>query len=103
MVEVFESVMLICFGISWPISVYKSITSKSTKGKSAVFMIAILIGYISGITGKIIGNNINYVVVLYLINFVVVSLDLILYFINRKHEMDAEKKQEVCTGGKQYA
>ncbi len=88
MVEVFESVMLICFGISWPISVYKSITSKSTKGKSAVFMVAILIGYISGITGKIISHNINYVVVLYLVNFVVVSLDLALYFINRKREQN---------------
>lgn len=86
MVEVFESIMLICFGISWPISVYKSITSKSTKGKSAVFMIAILIGYISGITGKMISHNINYVVVLYFVNFMVVSLDLVLYFINRKRE-----------------
>lgn len=86
MVQIFECVMLICFGISWPVSVYKSIVSKSTKGKSVVFIIAILIGYVSGIVGKIVGNNINYVLVLYVFNFVVVSVDLCLYFINRKNE-----------------
>ena len=52
--QIFEIIMLICFGMSWPISVYKSIRSKSTKGKSVVFIIAIIIGYISGIIGKIV-------------------------------------------------
>ncbi len=86
MVTVFESVMLICFGISWPISVYKSLTSKSTKGKSIVFTIAIIIGYIAGITGKILGKNFNYVLVLYLVNLAFVSVDFALYFINKRHE-----------------
>ena len=49
MVTVFESIMLVCFGISWPISVYKSATSKSTKGKSVLFTFAIIIGYMAGI------------------------------------------------------
>ena len=84
---VFESIMLICFGLSWPISVYKSIKSKSTKGKSVVFLFAILIGYISGIIGKIVSNNITYVLIFYIINFVVVSTDTVIYFINRKNEL----------------
>lgn len=86
MVSVFECVMLVCFGLSWPISVYKSATSRSTKGKSVFFIIAILVGYIAGITGKILGGNINYVLALYILNFCVVSVDLILYFINRRRE-----------------
>lgn len=86
MVTVFESIMLVCFGISWPISVYKSATSKSTKGKSVLFTFAIIIGYIAGITGKIVGGNINYVLVLYLINLAFVSVDLCLYFRNKKLE-----------------
>lgn len=86
MVTVFESVMLICFGISWPISVYKSITSKSTKGKSVVFTIAIIIGYIAGITGKIIGGNFNYVFALYILNLAFVSVDFALYFVNKHRE-----------------
>ncbi len=86
MVQIFECIMLICFGISWPISVYKSITSKSTQGKSIVFIIAILIGYIFGILSKIIGGNITYVLIVYIFNFIVVSIDLVLYFINKRNE-----------------
>ncbi|MBR1967922.1 MAG: hypothetical protein IKA11_00830 [Clostridia bacterium] len=86
MTQILECIMLICFGFSWPISVYKSITSKSTKGKSVFFILAILLGYSAGIAGKIISGNINYVLALYLLNFLIVSVDLIVYFINRKNE-----------------
>lgn len=86
MTQILECVMLICFGISWPISVYKSITSKSTKGKSVVFLIAILVGYIAGILSKILSNNFSYVLVLYFINFFIVFTDFIIYFINRNRE-----------------
>ncbi len=95
-VAVFEGVMLFCFGLSWPISVYKSITSKSTKGKSVFFLFAILIGYIAGISGKIVGHvtgqsKINFVLALYIINFLVVSTDVVLFFINRKREKASQK------------
>ena len=86
MVEVLECIMLICFGISWPISVYKSATSRSTKGKSVFFTLAIIVGYIAGIMGKIYNENVNYVLVLYLINLAFVSVDLCLYFRNKKLE-----------------
>ena len=84
--QIFEIIMLICFGMSWPISVYKSIRSKSTKGKSVVFIIAIIVGYISGIFGKIVNEQISYVLILYCINLIVVSVDLGLYFVNAKRE-----------------
>lgn len=86
MKEIFEFIMLACFGLSWPISVYKSITSKSTQGKSVVFIAAIIIGYISGIIGKIVSGQINYVLVIYCFNLIIVSIDLILYFINKYNE-----------------
>ena len=80
MQQIFELVMLICFGLSWPISVYKSLTSHSTQGKSLVFMLAIIIGYISGITGKLLGGQINYVLGMYCLNLTVVSFDLMCGF-----------------------
>ena len=86
MVTVCETIMLICFGISWPISVYKSAASRSTKGKSVFFTLAIIVGYIAGIMGKIYNENVNYVLVLYLINLAFVSVDLCLYFRNKKLE-----------------
>ena len=84
--SVFESMMLVCFGISWPVSVWKSWTSRSTKGKSVVFTAAILAGYLFGITGKILNHTINYVLVLYLINVFFVTFDFFLYFVNKRHE-----------------
>ena len=91
---VFESIMLICFGLSWPISVYKSITSRSAQGKSVVFIIAILTGYIAGIAGKIMSHTINYVLIIYIFNVLMVGLDLVLYFINRKNESQNKLSQE---------
>ena len=84
MAQIFEFIMLACFGLSWPISVYKSQTSRSTQGKSIVFMIAIIIGYISGILGKLLNNQINYVCILYVINLIMVSIDLALCIFNRR-------------------
>ena len=84
--QIFEFIMLACFGLSWPISVYKSIKSKSTQGKSIVFIIAIIIGYISGIIGKIVNHQLTYVLIIYCFNLIVVSIDLVLFFTNRKNE-----------------
>lgn len=83
---VLESIMLICFGISWPISVYKSYKSKSTKGKSMIFLLAIMIGYVAGITAKVAGGAINYVLIIYIFNLIVVSTDFVLYFVNKHGE-----------------
>jgi len=89
MQQIFEFIMLTCFGLSWPLSVYKSIKSRSTKGKSLIFIIAIIIGYISGIIGKIVGGQLTYVLAIYCFNLAIVSLDLALYFINRHREKNA--------------
>ncbi|MDD4796893.1 MAG: hypothetical protein PHO66_03895 [Eubacteriales bacterium] len=81
----FEILMLVCFGISWPVSIYKSWTSRSTKGKSLLFMMLIFIGYIGGIVHKIFYAP-DVVVVLYALNLVMVGADCILYFRNRELE-----------------
>lgn len=75
----FEALMMICFGVSWPISIYKSWRTKKVSGKSPVFMIVIIIGYASGVVHKIL-YSMDWVIYLYLLNMVMVSLDLLLYF-----------------------
>jgi len=89
--EIFELIMLVCFGLSWPMSVYKSLTSRSTQGKSVFFIIAIIVGYISGIIGKLIGGQYNYVLAVYCLNLLIVSADLLLFFINRHREQALKK------------
>lgn len=80
--HVFEFLMLCCFGFSWPFSIAKSWTSRSTKGKSLLFMLLIELGYIFGIVHKVL-NNFNWVTWVYLVLFFVVLVDILLYFRNR--------------------
>ena len=96
MSQIFETLMLICFGCSWPISVVKSYRARTAKGKRVVFTYAIIVGYICGIMSKITGGNINYVLALYVINLIMVSVDMVLYFRNRK----LDRKEELENDGK---
>jgi len=78
----FEIIMLICFGAAWPVSIYKSYTSRTTAGKSVIFLIIVLIGYMAGILHKTL-NDLDFVVWLYVLNATMVSVDILLYFRNR--------------------
>ena len=91
--QLFESVMLICFGLSWPLNVIKNIKAKTAKGMSLPFILLIVTGYVAGITAKIITGQINYVLAVYFINLTIVAVNIIVYFRN----VSLDKK-----GGKQY-
>lgn len=81
--------MIVMFGLSWPINLYKSIKTRSAKGKSMLFILFIDIGYACGILSKKISGNITWVFAFYILNFLMVSADLILYFINKRAEKSA--------------
>ncbi len=81
----FEALMLLCFGAAWPFSIYKSYRSRQNSGKSVFFLGIVLIGYISGIIHKIF-YNFDPVIYLYGLNGIMVSMDMILYFRNRRYE-----------------
>ncbi len=74
--------MLVCFGAAWPFSIYKSWKSKQTAGKSLVFLCVILIGYVAGALHKIF-FSFDYVIILYICNFCMVLIDILLYLRNR--------------------
>ena len=78
----FESVMLICFGLSWPLNVIKAYKARTTQGTSLPFILLIVTGYIAGITAKLISGQLNYVLIVYLLNLVIVSLNVVVYFRN---------------------
>lgn len=80
--SIFESIMLICFGLSWPLNVIKAYKAKTAKGTSLPFILLIITGYIAGITAKLVTNQINYVLIVYLINLAIVSLNILVYFRN---------------------
>ena len=95
MSEFLEAAMVICFGISWPLSIRKSWCSRTAKGKSLIFLLFIEIGYVCGIASKISmlitdGKPITYVFIFYVLNLLMVGTDIVLYFRNKKLDALAE-------------
>ncbi|MBQ1505749.1 MAG: hypothetical protein IIZ48_03170 [Erysipelotrichales bacterium] len=81
-----ETVMIICFGISWPLSIRKMWTSRTTGGKSILFSCFILIGYFCGIGAKILSKNYNLAFIFYIINACMVTVDILLWIRNYRYE-----------------
>ena len=80
--SIFESIMLICFGLSWPLNVIKAYRARTAKGTSLPFILLIITGYIAGITAKLVTGQINYVLIVYLLNLAIVSVNVAVYFRN---------------------
>ena len=90
MSSIFEAAMLVCFGFSWPMNVRKAIKAKSAKGMSLAFILLIIVGYIAGITAKLMNQQINYVLAVYILNLVIVFTNLVVYFRNRALDRRSE-------------
>lgn len=91
MSELFEILMLISFGASWPLNVIKSYRARTTKGKSLAFLCLIIAGYVAGIASKFTNDAYMaaigekwYVLFFYFLNLTMVSADLLMYFRNRQ-------------------
>ena len=82
---VFEFLMLFCFGFSWPFSILKSIRSRSIRGKSIMFMLLVELGYVFGIVHKLLYSR-DWVIWAYFALFLLVGIDIALYFRNRRLE-----------------
>lgn len=91
MSSVFETIMLICFGLSWPLNLIKAYKAGTARGTSLPFILLIITGYIAGITAKIISGQINYVLIAYLLNLAIVSLNVVVYFRNVSLDKKAHK------------
>jgi len=104
--DLLEALMIISFGLSWPVSIYKSYTSRTAKGKSAMFEIIIWIGYVFGIARKVIQLNqmtaagkspeflFWFAWFFYVVNMVLITVDLVLYVRNRKLD-EARARDEI--------
>ena len=91
--EILETLMILSFGISWPINLAKAWRSRSTGGKSIMFDYFIGAGYVCGILSKILTHTFNLAFWFYFPNLIMVTCDIILYYRNKKLEA-AAKNQE---------
>ena len=92
MAQIFETGMLICFGLSWPFNIAKSLRSRTAKGKSMLFQIIVIMGYLMGLTGKFISGNVTYVAAVYVLDILMVSCDLAITM--RNHRLDKIRENE---------
>lgn len=83
--SIFEVLMLVCFGAAWPFSIYKSLKSKSNNGKSIIFLLVVMTGYLSGILHKLFYSY-DPVIFLYALNFIMVGTDAVLWYRNSKRK-----------------
>ena len=85
MSEIFEIIMVVSFGASWPFNVMKSYRARTTKGKSLLFLLLIFFGYIAGIVAKLTADTFKwYVLFFYVLNLIMVGADLLLYIRNKR-------------------
>ena len=96
--ELFEIIMVICFGMSWPMNIMRSWRARSAKGKSILFLCFIFVGYIAGIISKLSNDAYLaqfaekwYVLIFYFINITMDGIDILLYFSNRRLDKLAEQ------------
>ena len=98
LVDLLEALTIFCFGLSWPISIRKSLISRTAKGKSLFFEVFLLLGYACGIVRKFIqlfamdasGVLFYLSFFFYILNFIMISIDVALYFRNTKLDRERE-------------
>lgn len=88
-VHILEAGMLVCFGVSWPFNIAKSLRSRTAKGKSVIYEILVIVGYFFGLAAKIILGDVNYVMIFYIVDILMVTTDIVLTFRNRR--LDRER------------
>lgn len=100
--DLLEALTIFCFGLSWPLSIRKSYISRTAKGKSLFFEVFLLVGYFCGIVRKIIqltegssGFLFYLSFFFYILNSVMISIDIALYFRNTRLDRESERGNSV--------
>lgn len=97
MAEVLEAVMLVCFGLSWPMNAWKSFKARTAAGTSWQFLALITLGYVAGIAAKFIAGNLNWVLIVYFLNLAALGVNWAVYACNLRIDKryDAEHPEAV--------
>ena len=74
--DIFEAIMMICFGASWPASIHKTVKVKNPAGKSMIFLWLVEIYKL---------HRPDWVIALYCLNALMVATDL--FLVNKYRRM----------------
>jgi hypothetical protein len=95
--SIFEAIMLISFGLAWPLNIYKSWRTRSAAGKNVWFLYVVALGYAAGIINKILYDP-DIVLYLYVLNLTMVCTDTVLYYRNLRLDRLAGRQPEKPEG-----
>ena len=84
MAAVLEAIMMLCFGLSWPINAIKAWRARTAKATSPAFLALITFGYMAGIAAKFVGHNVNWVLGVYVFNLMALIVNDLIYLRNRR-------------------
>jgi len=87
-----EAAMLVCFGVSWPFAIAKTIRAKNPAGKSYLFATFVVIGYVAGSTARFMRNGADGVFCLYIFDMLMVLTDTCLCLYYRRKNAAADRK-----------
>jgi hypothetical protein len=86
MSAVLEAIMLVCFGLSWPINAVKAWKAGTAAGTSWMFLALITLGYVAGIAAKFVGGTVNWVLAVYFINLAALIANWLVFARNRARD-----------------
>ena len=92
--SIVEALMMLGFGIAWPFNIYRSVKTKTAAGKSFLFMITIELAYICGMIHKVL-YSFDLVFWLYVLNFLMVLVDIILMIRNSRIDVFRKHRREI--------
>ena len=91
MSEILEITMVLCFGASWPLNLWKNYWSRSAEGKSLSFLLLVFIGYLAGIAAKLSSESYMaefdtkwYVLMFYCLNLLMVGTNVVIHLRNMR-------------------
>lgn len=93
--SIMEMLMVVCFGISWPLNISKAWKARTAKGTSILFYWFIWSGYVFAMIGKavLIADHAPqrwyvtvpwYVLFFYVLNTLMVTVGILIYFRNKR-------------------
>jgi tellurite resistance protein TehA-like permease len=102
-IQLLEAVMLICFGVSWPVDIVHTIRVKHGSKKSLAFLVLIICGYGAGIAAKCVRSAggeqpLEPVIWLYAANVALVAIDLALSYYYQLRAATGNASQIVAPG-----
>ena len=99
MSEILEIMMVLSFGASWPLNLWKSWTSRTAVGKSLGFLVLIFFGYVAGIASKLMSESYMaefgqkwYVLFFYCLNLTMVGANICIHLRNMR--LDKKKEED---------